>query len=171
GELETCSADRYCHPFQGCQNRPVFMRDAGPEDAGPEDAGGPCGQDCEALATACMRSTCNPDAGTCEMSPRLDGTGCDDDNPCSVDDTCQAGECRGVPEADHAPCDDGNSCTLADRCLSGRCRSDTQRDCSALTDMCNAGTCDAETGECRAAPVTDGTLCDDGDPETTSNAC
>ena len=42
-------------------------------------------------------------------------------------------------------------------------------DCSGMTDTCNVGTCAA--GACGPVPVTDGTVCDDGNALTTGDSC
>ena len=44
---------------------------------------------------ACHDVSCDPSVGSCVLSPHPDGTACDDDNPCTVDDVCETGECNG----------------------------------------------------------------------------
>jgi cysteine-rich repeat protein len=48
------------------------------------------------------------------------GTGCDDDNPCTANDTCSSGSCTGTPATNGTSCDDGSQCTV-DTCQSGLC--------------------------------------------------
>jgi hypothetical protein len=50
-----------------------------------------------------------------------DGAPCDDLNPCTTTDVCQAGRCAGTPAANGAPCDDGRRCTGPDVCQAGVC--------------------------------------------------
>jgi photosystem II stability/assembly factor-like uncharacterized protein len=44
--------------------------------------------------TDCAKVSCNPDTGKCQMNPVMDGTTCDDDNPCTATDYCVGGECQ-----------------------------------------------------------------------------
>jgi len=44
-------------------------------------------------------------------------------------------------------------------------------DCSTMTDMCNVGTCNPETGACEPMPSPDGTVCDDDDLCTVPDTC
>src|SRR5262245_98464 len=52
--------------------------------------------------------TCNPSTGTCSNSARPDGTACNDNDPCTINDACTNGVCAGTlsPEAclDHFKC-------------------------------------------------------------------
>jgi uncharacterized protein (TIGR03382 family) len=47
----------------------------------------------------------------------------------------------------------------------------TPKDCAAVGDQCNLGTCEAATGICKTQPIPDGRQCDDGDPCTTADSC
>ncbi|MFQ5666661.1 MAG: TolB family protein [Candidatus Binatia bacterium] len=58
--------------------------------------------------------------GSCSPS----GMACDDANPCTTNDTCQAGVCTGTPNSGLA-CDDGNPCTRNDTCQAGICTGGT----------------------------------------------
>jgi hypothetical protein len=58
----------------------------------------------------CQDPICDPQTG-CGTEPKPDGTPCDDDDVCSVDDQCTGGTCGGMVEG----CDDGDPCT-ADSC-------------------------------------------------------
>lgn len=76
--------------------------------------------------------------------PGSDGSPCDDHNPCTSSDACQAGACGGTPVGNGTPCNDGNVCTAPDTCQSGACSS---------------------------SPVANGTPCDDGDPCSRPDTC
>ena len=159
-------------------------------------AGGPT--DCSALDTGCTVGMCDAEEGGCVGVPVSEGSLCDDGDPCTTGESCSAGacidgslldcshldgqcatgecnpstgSCRAVPLADSTLCDDGNGCTTLDRCSSGVCTAGTARDCSAFTDDCNVGMCDALSGTCGAVPVTDGTFCNDGDSCTVGDSC
>ena len=152
--------------------------------------------DCSALDDMCNAGTCDPATGACAAAPIADGTACDDADACTDADVCSAGTCAGAaldcsalddtcnagacdpatgacaaaPLADGTACDDGVACTAADVCSAGACAG-AAIDCSALSDACNAGVCDPATGACAAAPVADGTACDDGSACTSADAC
>ena len=96
---------------------------------------------CGAVDTACGKGACHPFTGVCEVEPFEDGTACDDDAPCTVDETCTGGLCGGAP-----------------------------KDCSDAAGPCMAGTCDPATGTC-GVPVEDGTPCDDLDVCTAKDEC
>ena len=69
---------------------------------------------------------------------------CNDQNPCTQGDKCQAGVCVGTPAVDGMPCTDGNQCTARDAC---------------------------DQGLCKGTPVADGTRCTDGEPCTDPDLC
>ncbi len=159
---------------------------------------GACGgsaTDCSAFDDPCNVGICDPVTGACGTTPRMDGAACDDGDGCTESDACLAGTCAGtaldcsgltdaclvgtcdpalgrcgaVPRADGSACDDEDPCTGMDVCSSGVCGG-TATDCSALTDGCNVGRCDA-SGACVTDPVADGTACDDGNACTAMDAC
>jgi hypothetical protein len=118
-----------------------------------------------------------------------DSNACNDGNPCTVNDGCEAGVCRGKQascddgkvctldfcdngQCWHQPmnavaCDDGNLCTIGDMCISGQCVPGTQeRPCDDF-NPCTRDTC-SPTGGCQyeyleSAPCEDGNLCTEGD--------
>lgn len=68
------------------------------------DGGGSCSGgiqlDCEALlGSQCQTGYCDPVAQGCVVVKILDGTPCDDENLCSIDDACQNGLCLGQGDA------------------------------------------------------------------------
>jgi hypothetical protein len=56
---------------------------------------------CPAPVDACRVSACAPATGRCAESAAVDGTACDDGDPCTAPDRCQGGSCR--PGADVCP--------------------------------------------------------------------
>ncbi|MFO0755664.1 MAG: MYXO-CTERM sorting domain-containing protein [Byssovorax sp.] len=120
--------------------------------------------------------------------PAADGTPCDDGNPCTKTDICQAGVCGGTPvtcaagdECHDAPqcnpmtgmcegkplpdgvsCDDKNPCTQTDACQTGVCVGKNPIPCMAKDECHVAGTCEAATGQCGDPPAPNGTACSAG---------
>ncbi|MFT5433761.1 MAG: hypothetical protein ACI9OJ_004469, partial [Myxococcota bacterium] len=54
----------------------------------------------------CTSDSCNPETGFCAYT--MSGGPCDDDNPCTAEDTCSGGTCSGLGGVD---CSDDNPCT------------------------------------------------------------
>lgn len=158
--------------------------------------GGPA-RDCSSAGGPCMVGRCDEAGDRCYGVPQPDGTSCEDGLYCTTGDTCASGACIAGPArdcsalsgpcatgrcdeagdrcvADPRPngttCDDGLYCTTPDTCTGGVCGGPA-RDCSALGDQCNAGTCNEVSDRCEATPRPDGTVCDaDGSP-TTRDVC
>ena len=133
--------------------------------------------------------------GLCAPRAVLNGTPCEDENPCMTGSLCLEGVCA----AGRQPvCDDGNPCTEnvcdessgacshpprsdgllcqpADRCqVGGECVSGVCVGAPVVCEEdnpCTRGTCDPATGECVYVPVADGVACDDGDPCTDEGRC
>ena len=104
----------------------------------------------------CWAAVCVPTSGECEAIPLADGTECNDDSGCSVEDRCFAGVCVGV----EVNCDDGDPCTIdscgeADGCIS--------KPIVCPAAPCKSGQCDPIFSECTYSPME----CDDDDPCTT----
>ncbi len=106
----------------------------------------PClvNDDCED-GSACTLDTC--DAGRC-VQQSGEGTACDDEDPCTVDDRCTADVCAGTALL----CDDGVACTI-DSCDGGACTSE------ADGTLCPAAT-ECAQSECRP-----------GDPAANAQGC
>jgi hypothetical protein len=104
--------------------------------------------DCSGAGDACNEASCDPAGalGNCDvLTPELDGTGCDDGDACSTNDSCEAGVCGGTPT-----------------------------DCSSAGDECNDASCDAggADGNCDTlTPVADGTLCNAGEGVCAAGVC
>jgi hypothetical protein len=101
----------------------------------------------------------------CDEKNVANGTACNDNNACTMDDVCYYGACKGTPKN----CSDGNACTI-DRCdkETGACIY-TAKVCDDH-NSCTKDTCDPATG-CKFTPVQDGTACDDHNLCTTGDAC
>jgi len=139
----------------------------------------------------CTADSCDKSLGCLHVS--LDGEFCDDNNSCTLSDTCSAGQCLGSGKAD---CDDNEACTI-DSCdwLQG-CVNDAQSteggkcsDGSLCTkgDVCTQGKCLGQAINCSdGSPCTDddcdpsiscthlpaaATACDDGNACTVSDIC
>ncbi|HEU5076585.1 MAG TPA: MYXO-CTERM sorting domain-containing protein [Polyangiaceae bacterium] len=140
---------------------------------------------CHDTSNPCKTSSCGEDGlGTCMEINREDATPCDDGNPCTTDDSCQAGVCSGGGETDcddnndcttdvcdavtgcsytnvSGECADGNLCTVDDRCQAGQCVGDPV-ECPAANECTANGQCDDESGLCSLLLVEDGTECGNG---------
>jgi len=139
--------------------------------------------DCSALDTACTVGLCDSGTGGCIQAPANNGGACDDGDTCTFADTCQDGVCSGTADPlcvsggadctgkpDGTACDDGDPCTVNTVCMAGTC-SGQPKDCSAFDTDCTTGACFPQTGQCVGVPVTNGTVCDDGDSCTTGDTC
>lgn len=142
--------------------------------------------------------TCVPATGVCSYPAKAPGSICDDGNPCTQTDTCQAGACTGASPVVCAPadlchtagacnpingicsyptkpngtvCTDYNACTLTDTCQAGVCTGSNPVVCS-LPDQCHvAGTCNPVTGVCSNPLKADGAMCDDGNACSQTDTC
>lgn len=140
---------------------------------------------------------CDTKTGVCSDPPKVDGTGCNDNDACTQTDTCQAGACKGSNpigctasdqchtagvcdpakgtcsnpvKPDGSGCNDGNACTQTDTCQLGACKGGNPVVCTA--DQCHdVGTCNVKTGACSTPNKPDGTLCDDANKCTRSDSC
>lgn len=130
--------------------------------------------------TQCAANRCQPKTGQCAMTPRLDGLLCDDGNPCSANESCQAGLC--LATADICPCkkaadcpDDGNACNGLLYCdlNSNTCKVNPASVvvCLPGDNACAPVQCDPASGDCQPSPVVDGVACDDGEPCTALGSC
>jgi len=78
---------------------------------------------------------------------------------------CVQGFCQVVPVLNGSTCDDGDPCTETDMCFQGVCAGE-EKTCSD-GNMCTDDACDPETGECLFTDNTltcdDGNMCTEGD--------
>jgi streptogramin lyase len=153
---------------------------------------------CAASDQCHVAGVCSPMTGTCSNPNAPNGTVCNDNNACTLTDTCQAGACTGVDAVVCAPsdqchvpgacnpsngactnpaapdgtaCTDGNACTQTDTCLAGACAGTSPVVCPP-SDQCHiAGICSPATGTCSNPAAPDGTACNDSDVCTTADAC
>ena len=153
----------------------------------PADCGG---EDC---APECWKPfDCDPGLG-CIEQPN-DGIGCDDGDPCNLQDVCLLGACTAGPaqkvcddgnpctqdlcnpEAQtgcvFAPdpageCDDGDPCTVLDHCEAGQCVPEGALECED-GNPCTTGICVGGSG-CEF--FNNGEPCEDGDPCTDGDKC
>lgn len=141
-DFNPCTTDG-CLPESGC------FHDG---SAQPCDDGNAC-----TTGDACKAGACGGSA-----------VNCDDSNPCT-DDTCDAKlGCKAA--ANTAPCDDDNPCTIGDACKSGQCAPGSPKTC-ATDGGCAVGACSPVDGKCKFADAADGTLCNDGNACSGSDAC
>src|SRR6185436_17958857 len=76
-----------------------------------------------------------------------------------------------APDANGTACDDGVFCTGADSCLSGICAAHTGNPCPGPDGDPNcAESCNEAVDDCMG-PDPNGSVCDDGDRCTESDAC
>ncbi len=143
-------------------------------------------------SNACQQATCSPTQG-CMLSPLPNTTRCDDGNARTFNDLCTGGVCTGVECGSDGDCKDATVCNGAERCVAGSCQAGSPLVCPS-DGRCGQGACDATQG-CLIRPVTcpaagacqvgrcdqaqgclvdnlaDGTVCDDGDPQTAKDSC
>jgi hypothetical protein len=97
--------------------------------------------DCSFLNTTCGDGFCDPNGG-CKVVPKNDGTICNDNLYCTIQDTCVAGTCKGIPNP-----------------------------CGAPNNPCMIGTCNEAQQTCVAVPGNNGASCDDGNGCTAGETC
>jgi hypothetical protein len=172
--LDQCHTAGTCNPASGTCSNPPAADGTGCNDgnactqtdtcqAGACTGANP--KTCAAL-DQCHPGVCNTASGACSTPAAANGTACNDGNPCTQTDTCQAGACKGSnpvvctaldachyagscntttgtcsnPPADGVPCNDGNACTVGDACLAGACVSGSSVACSG-GQTCAPGSC------------------------------
>ena len=137
---------------------------------------------------ACTKDSCDPKTGC--VNTGATGGDCDDNNPCTTGDKCDASGCAGqlkgcddsnectsdscdpkagcVNTAQDGTCDDGDVCTATDACKDGACAGTGGKDCDD-NNPCTADGCDASTGDC--SHTAQSGKCDDGSKCTSDDAC
>ena len=187
-----CTQDS-CEKGTGCVHKPL--------SAVPCDDGNACTVDSGCVDGVCKGGTpvacddnnictddsCDPVKG-CVFTPN--SRPCDDQNPCTTGDHCQASECVGGPAPscddlnpctddscdpakgcvhvfNSAPCEDGSACTQNDQCVLGQCVGGKAVDCDD-NNLCTTDSCDPAKG-CVHTPNT--LPCDDGNACTEGDRC
>ena len=134
--------------------------------------------------TQCGANECHPATGQCTPFPRPDGTLCNDNEHCTVGDSCKSGVCEstGVSQCEclaNADCPgDGNPCTGIEFCDKAvfpfRCKPNPGSvvKCSVANDTaCRSNQCNKATGKCAMADHVGGSPCDDGKTSTAGEEC
>lgn len=131
----------------------------------------PAGATCDD-GNDCTLDECKPEEGGC-LHTVLSDIACNDDDACTVEDTCFEGACRGLV----LNCDDGNICTQ-DGCdgITGCWHDITDNACcvggvSKCDDAnpCTNDECTADGLGCLNTPNT--AACNDKDPCTVNDSC
>lgn len=182
----TCEDGLFCTANDACEEGTCV--------GGPQNT-------CGLVAEPCQGVVCDEGAQACDFAPSDEGAPCIGDELCVVNTTCQNGTCGAgspkdctfapvpddchvsecnplngmcepVPGNDGLECDDSNDLCIVNKvCDAGQCVDGSPKDCSALTQGCDVGTCDDTTGNCVAMTVADGQVCDDLDACTTGETC
>jgi hypothetical protein len=136
-----------------------------------------------AFDSLCQKNLCVPATGKCALQSVHEGLVCDDGNPCTVSDVCGAGQCKAgtntcLCQIDADCKEDGDACNGTMYC-----------DKSGSTHLClvNPATivycptggdtaclknvCDKVDGQCKLAPLSSFTPCEDGNPCTKGDTC
>lgn len=87
------------------------------------------------------------------------GKNCDDKNDCTLDGCDPKKGCL-KQDDDGAPCQDDNPCTIGDTCATGSCESGKPKPCET-TSVCELASCDQATGKCKLSPAAENLPCDD----------
>ena len=129
--------------------------------------------------------TCDDSTGACTNPAKANGSGCDDNDPCTSGENCQAGRCGGGtlkvcsnPDACHVgvcnhtsglcgsadapnntPCNDGKPCTKTDTCQAGECVGSDAVVCTPSDQCHDQGVCSNSTGTCTNPAKANGTPC------------
>ncbi|MFO0617068.1 MAG: MYXO-CTERM sorting domain-containing protein [Polyangiaceae bacterium] len=139
---DPCHDAGTCDPSSGVCSNPPVMDGKTCDDNDLCTKGDVCtAGSCAGAAVTCtplddchVAGACDPMTGACSDPPAVDGTTCDDQDPCTMADSCQAGQCAATAVACPPP---------ANECL-------------------EAGVCGALDGMCTYAEKADGTPCAGG---------
>ncbi len=138
---------------------------------------------CPTAVTPCTANACDPSDGKCKAVPADADKVCNDGNPCTAGDKCQAGVCKGG--SDTCVCGQDSDCDAkedADLCNGTLfCNLATQKcqvnpktviSCPSVDDSaCAKNTCIAATGLCAMLSAKNGTGCSDDDACTEGDVC
>jgi len=130
---------------------------------------------------ACNVGKCNPASGQCGLSPKADGTGCQDGNDCTTKDGCLAGKCQAGTYTcackENKDCGDDNKCTK-DECVDAGGKKSCKNTITAGAS-CNDGKACTKTDACtskgacvgKAINCLDGVACTDDYCQTSTGKC
>jgi len=165
-----CNGSLYCRHKDGkCAVNPATVVVCDTSDDGP-----------------CQQTACAAALGACVTEPAASGTACEDGNPCTVAEACDAvGNCKPgknvcacAHNADCAPLEDGNPCNGSLYCDTSNspyaCRINPSSlvFCSPGADKaCLHNKCDPQTAACAFVQATKDSPCDDGDSCTAGDHC
>jgi len=123
--------------------------------------GTPCDKDGSlcTIADQCL-------GGVCTLGKPAD---CDDGSECTKDSCDPKKGCLHV-DSQATKCDDGDPCTAGESCQAGLCLGGTAKGCSD-GNSCTADSCEAATGKCLHDISKDGVLCDDASKCTSDDTC
>jgi hypothetical protein len=156
GTAATCPRDRFagnetiCRPATSACDA-ADRCDGGSPTCGP-NLNQPFGVVCRAAVSSCdAAEVCDGIASTCPADgPVVDGTPCQDSDPCTLETVCRMGACSGPRSLCNcqtdADCDDRNDCT-EDKCTGLECKYTfaeektpcNDQDACTIVDKCNAG--------------------------------
>ncbi len=158
-DKDACTTD-FCDKGNGkCVNKPIVG----------------CGGNCKSTSDCKDNNPCTNDScltGKCLFENNT--LPCNDNNVCTVKDSCASGSCVGQKNpcgdnnqcttdtcdpatgckhsANTVPCNDGDQCTQGDQCNGGLCKSGKKKTCND-SDNCTTDSCNAQTGKCVFTPV------------------
>jgi hypothetical protein len=110
-----CSASDQCHDAGTCDTGSGVCSDPPKADGSPCTDANACTQTDSCQTGTCTGSNpvvctasdqchdiglCDTGSGICSNPPKSDGATCEDGNPCTLPDTCQAGACQAGPPTD-----------------------------------------------------------------------
>lgn len=160
-----CTVDT-CDKLTGCKNTPstdgTKCDDGKVCSENDACAAGACvgkAKACPDDGNACTDDSCTEQNKGCLSMPIPLPLLCDDGNPCTTADVCEAGVCKGVAQE----CNDDNPCTT-DACAPGEgCKfTPTSGGEACAATACNAaGTCQAGVCSGKAKSCDDGNVCTD----------
>ncbi len=109
----------------------------------------------------CVSGSCDEATDQCVVTPKPDGTLCDDGHECTTGDACSGGSCAGTPKSQGAACGgmnqggccDSACCQLGASCCGGDCCGlgqicCTDHCCATGSSCCGKGCCTAGQGCC-----------------------
>ena len=187
--LSQCHAAGQCNPLTGVCTNPTVADGTTCDDGNTQTSGEQCTNGM-CVTQGCECAGVNDCCDGCDI--RNENATCDDSDACTENTTCHAGVCAGTPlqcndnnpctddscnaatgcvHTDNTlPCNDSNLCTRNDTCFEGECHG-VDVVCSSDNPCVSGGECNRANGECRFQAAPNGLSCDDGNPDTSNDAC